>query len=824
MRLQTKVLTFSILIFLVLGLSILALTKRVVHTILVNEVGKRGLLKTEDLPLSTALGFQSGDDHALIPVLQKGLERTGAVYAIARNLDGRILAHATLVDEGKRFQESVIRQVEAFNQPGVRQIVADGRKILDVSLPVLAIRHSSSEEEFLLIGGKALTEQQILGTFHVGIPLTELLATENEILNQVLWIILLTGGSALGLSLFSIREILNRIRSLVEGTERVSRGEYTHIIPAHSSTDELGELALSFNKMTARLARRDEMILSSAGEGILGLDLEGKATFVNPAAARMLGYSVDELIGQSMHDLLHHAKTESANDLKENFFSDHCAIYATVAEGKAQHATDEVLWRKDGTNFPVEYVSTPLRENEKVAGSVIVIKDITERKAHAAVLEYRANHDTLTNLPNRTFLSHHLSEAITRAFWHKRVVAVLFLDLDNFKKINDTLGHDFGDLLLIQVGERLTGCLRDGDTVSRLGGDEFVLVLADVAKISDVSMVAQKVLDALSKPFELNRTELFITTSIGISAFPSDGETAEILLKNADTAMYRAKEKGKNQFEMFSASMSSRFHERLALETDLHRAIERGDFLLHYQPQVDLKTGEVIATEALLRWKRNGLKMTNPLDFIPLAEETGLIISIGEWVLRTAARQNRAWQDSGISPIRVAINLSARQFQQNNLLKMIHQVLNETGLKPHFLELELTESILMQNERETIDLLTGLHETGVRLSIDDFGTGFSSLSYLQRFPINALKIDKSFIQDIPMNPGNGAIVKSIITLGHSLQLKVIAEGVETKEQLEFLRANHCDEIQGYLFSRPLPADDATQFLIEKRNLSVNLFN
>jgi diguanylate cyclase (GGDEF)-like protein/PAS domain S-box-containing protein len=813
MKLQTKVLTFSILIFFVLGLSILALTKRVVHTILVKEVGKRGLLKTEDLPLSTALGFQSGDEVALIPVLQKGLERTGAVYAIARSFEGRILAHASLADEKKPFQEEVVRQMASLDQPGVRQIRVNEREILDVSLPVLAIRHSNSEEEFLLIGGTAQTEQKLLGTFHVGIPLTELLATEKEILHQVFWIILLTGGSALGLSLFSIREILNRIRSLVDGTERVSRGEYSHIISSHSSKDELGELALSFNKMTARLARRDEMILSSAGEGILGLDLEGKATFVNPAAAKMLGYGVDELIGQSMHDLLHHTKTDSGGDLNDN-----CAIYLTVAEGKAQHVTDEVLWRKDGTNFPVEYISTPLHENEMVAGSVIVIKDITERKAHAAVLEYRANHDTLTNLPNRTFLSHHLSEVITRAFWHKRVVAVLFLDLDNFKKINDTLGHDFGDILLVEVGERLTNCLRDGDIVARLGGDEFVVVLADIAKITDLSLIAQKVLDTLSKPFEINRTELFITTSIGISAFPNDGENAEILLKNADTAMYRAKEKGKNQFEMFSAAMSGRFHERLAVETDLHRAIERGDFLLHYQPQVDLKTGQMIATEALLRWNRNGLKMTSPLDFIPLAEETGLIVPIGEWVLRTAAKQNKAWHDSGISPIRVAINLSARQFQQKNLLEIIHRVLNETGLNPHFLELELTESILMQNEKETIDLLNELHKAGVRLSIDDFGTGYSSLSYLQRFPISALKIDKSFIQDIPTNQGNGAIVRSIITLGHSLQLKVIAEGVETKAQLEFLRANHCDEIQGYIFSRPLPADDLGKFLIEGKNL------
>lgn len=814
MRLQSKVLVFSVFIFLVLGLSILVLTKRVVHTILLNEVGKRGLLKTEDLPLSTAMGFQTGEEHALIPVLQKGLERAGAIYAIARNFDGRLLAQSTTFSEKNKIRELIFHQVADFSQPGIKQFKVDEVEILDVSLPVWAIRHSNSEEEFLLIGGKARTEQKLLGTFHVGILLTELLATEKEILNEVLWIILLTGGVAFAVSLFSIRKILKRIRSLVEGTERVSRGEYTNTIPDHSSTDELGELAVSFNKMTVRLARRDEMILSSAGEGILGLDLEGRATFVNPAAARMLGYSVDELIGCSMHELLHHP---GGDGLAED--DDHCAIYATVAEGRPQHVTEEVLWRKDGSSFPVEYVSTPLRENERVGGSVVVIKDITERKAHAALLEYRANHDTLTNLPNRTYLSNHLSEIVGRAFWQKRVVAVLFLDLDNFKKVNDTLGHDFGDLLLKEVGERLTGCLRDGDIVSRLGGDEFVLVLADVAKISDITIIAQKILGALSESFEIERTELYVTASIGISAFPTDGENAETLLKNADTAMYRAKELGKNQFELFSAAMSGRFHERLALETDLHRALERGDIFLNYQPQVDLTSGQIVATEALVRWKRNGVQLTSPIDFIPVAEETGLIVPIGEWVLKTAVTQNKSWQNLGISPIRVAINLSARQFQQRNLLKMIRKVIHETGLNPNFLELELTESVLMQNEKETIDLLFDLHKTGVRLSIDDFGTGYSSLSYLQRFPINSLKIDKSFIKDIPNNQGNCAIVRSIITLGHSLQLKVIAEGVETGEQLAFLKGNQCDEIQGYLFSRPLPAEEVTKLLKEKKHLA-----
>lgn len=776
--------------------------------ILINEIVKRGLLKTEDLPLATALAFQTADEHALMPVLQKGLERAGAVYAIALNMEGRVLAYTNLLDRKNIYRDSIVHQVLGSNRSEYSQITLEGRRLLDVSLPVWAIRHSSSEEEFLLIGGKVKTKEQLLGTFHIGLPLEEVLATENEISNRVIWIISLSGGLALGLILFSIRSMLKRIRLLAEGTERISRGTYGTTVSILSK-DELGDLARSFNTMSERLARRDELILSSAGEGIFGLDLEGKTTFVNPAAARMLGYRVEELMGQPMHGLLHHSKPDGTAYPKEE-----CPINATFTDGTVHHVTNEVFWRKDGTSFPVEYVSTPLRDREKVVGAVVVIKDITERKAQAAALEYQASHDTLTGLPNRTLLSDHLSQALTRAFWRKRLVAVLFLDLDNFKMVNDTLGHDFGDLLLKDVGARLTACLRQGDTISRLGGDEFVLVLADVAQEEDVLKVAQKVLDTSSKSFELNGVKFFITTSIGISLYPSDGENVETLLKNADTAMYRAKEQGKNRFELFSAVMNARVLKRLALETDLHRALESGGFLLHYQPQVDLQTGQIVGMEALARLKRRGSRLTYPAKFIPLAEETGLILPIGEWVLRTASMQNKAWQEMGLAPIRIAVNLSARQFQQKNLLEMVARVFNEIGLDPHHLELELTESILMRNEERIIKMLCRLKETGVGISIDDFGTGYSSLSYLKRLPINQLKIDKSFIRDIPSDTNNAAIVTWIITLGHTLGLKVVAEAVETIEQLEFLRSIQCDEIQRNLFSRPLIAQDATKLLKE----------
>lgn len=380
------------------------------------------------------------------------------------------------------------------------------------------------------------------------------------------------------------------------------------------------------------------------------------------------------------------------------------------------------------------------------------------------------------------------------------------------------MGHSVGDLLLNAVAERLTASVRDGDTVACLGGDEFTIILADVAKEEDVAKAAHKIHNVFSKPFDLEGRELFATTSIGISIYPKDGEDPETLLKNADTAMCRAKEEGRNNYQFYSPTMTVKAAERLALEDSLHHALQRGEFLLHYQPQVDLKTGQIIGMEALVRWQRPDRGMVSPKEFIPLAEETGLIVPIGEWVLRTACAQNKAWQAAGFPPIRMAVNLSARQFQQRNLIEMVARVLEETGLASNYLELELTESSIMQNVQTTIATLRELNAIGIAISIDDFGTGYSSLNYLKRFPINTLKIDQSFVHDIPNDPDDAAIVTAIITLAHSLKLKVIAEAVEIVEQLEFLRSLQCDKIQGYLFSKPLPAEEATKLLAEKRSL------
>lgn len=441
-----------------------------------------------------------------------------------------------------------------------------------------------------------------------------------------------------------------------------------------------------------------------------------------------------------------------------------------------------------------------------------------ERRVEEATrdLAYLAQYDSLTGLANRGLFRDRLAQALARADRHERLVALLFLDLDGFKAINDTLGHDAGDNLLKTVADRLRGCVRRADTVARLGGDEFAVILEGVSRIGDATAVAQKILDTVALPFILNGQEVFVTTSIGIAVYRRDGEDAEALTKNADTAMYRAKEQGRSTYQIYTADLHEKILQRLALESGLRRALERGEFLLYYQPRVNLRSGAITGMEALLRWRHPERGLVSPVEFIPVAEESGLIIPIGEWVLREACAQSRAWHAAGLPRLRVAVNLSARQFRHKDLAEAVARIVAETGLEPEWLELELTEGFLMENTQASSATLAALKAMGLRISIDDFGTGYSSLNYLQRFPIDTLKIDQSFVRGIPTDPDAAAIVTAIIALAHSLRLEVVAEGAETKEQIEFLKAQGCDEIQGYLFSPPLPAAAFVQFVRERR--------
>ena len=423
-----------------------------------------------------------------------------------------------------------------------------------------------------------------------------------------------------------------------------------------------------------------------------------------------------------------------------------------------------------------------------------------------------AHYDELTGLPNRSMFNQRLSHALAQARRNDKSLAILFIDLDRFKNINDTLGHEAGDRVLKGVAQRLQGCLREGDTVGRLGGDEFVVLIEELPEPMHVAAVAQKILDAVVKPFIVGAQEFHITASIGISTYPDDSADMQGLLKNADIAMYRAKEQGKNNYQFYSALMNIHTVERLALESGLRRALERNEFLLHYQPKVDIGSGRLTGMEALVRWQQGARELIPPEQFIALAEETGLIVPIGEWVLKTACARNQFWREQGLPRLRMAVNLSARQFAHENLLQDVAKALNETGLDPAALEFEITESMVMHDPERAVNLLSRLKDMGIHLSIDDFGTGYSSLSYLKRFPLDSVKIDSSFIRDIPENADDAAITRAIIAMAHSLRLKVIAEGVETGGQLGFLREHGCDEMQGYLFSKPLPEDEFLRLL------------
>lgn len=435
-----------------------------------------------------------------------------------------------------------------------------------------------------------------------------------------------------------------------------------------------------------------------------------------------------------------------------------------------------------------------------------------KRQQAEATIRYQAFHDLLTGLPNRMLFNDRLPLALANANRYNHMLAVLFLDLDRFKTINDTLGHAVGDLLLQAVAQRLAGCMREGDTVARWGGDEFTLLLPQIQSAEDAAKAAQRLIDSLKPAFHLEGQELYISSSIGIALYPADGEDAQTLLKNADAALYRVKEQGRNGYQIYTPAINSKASELLALESRLHHALERNEFVVHYQPQVNTDTWEITRMEALIRWIHPELGFVSPRVFIPLAEENGLISTIGEWVLHTACAQNKAWQNAGISPLRVAVNLSARQFQDHELVGTIAHILADTQLEANFLELEITETTAMQNVDFTSVMLQQLHGMGIHISLDDFGTGYSSLGYLKKFPLHTLKIDQSFIRDLTTDANDTAIASAVIALGRGLNLSVVAEGVETQEQLVYLRSLNCYEMQGYLFSKPMPAEEATEFL------------
>jgi len=571
------------------------------------------------------------------------------------------------------------------------------------------------------------------------------------------------------------------------------RGEVAGLIGVITDVTHYKETERALEASEARF----RVLTESSIDLISVVDEHGIIAYQSAALRRLLGYDPAETVGRNLFDMIHPDDAEHAR-----------AAFARIAEtGQLTEALEFRLRHRAGDWRTFESLGTNCLANPHIRGVVFNSRDITDRKVIQQRIQHLAYHDNLTGLPNRGLLQDRLARSIARAERSGKKVAVLFIDLDNFKNINDTLGHDVGDELLRQVSRRLSECVRLEDTIARQGGDEFIVLLDSLEDGRGASVVAQKVLNSLRKPLTLGGTDQHVSGSIGIALYPDDGRDAQTLMKNADTAMFHGKGLGKNTYQYFTAQMNIAVKRRMTLESALRRAVLQQDFVLHYQPQVNLETGEILAVEALVRWKTEDSGIVMPGDFIPLAEETGLINDIGEWVLREGCRQAKEWRGRGLPPIRMAINLSARQFSDKAFLDMVTRVVTDTGHDPSYLELEITETQVMRQTEGMIQLLNRLSEMGIHLAIDDFGTGYSSLSYLKRLPIQKLKIDQSFIRDITVDPNDTAIVVAIISMAKSLELETIAEGVETPGQLALLRSKGCRLGQGFYFSPPLSSEE-----------------
>ena len=663
--------------------------------------------------------------------------------------------------------------------------------------------------------------------------------------------------AAIAITVFFRRAVVRPLGGLTAATQALSRGNPDSEPPASSPEkskipetavhgDEIVQLAERFDFMTREVYSREERLrqaradvarseahfrslIENASDAVMVLDASLQVRYASPSLERVLGFAPEDVVGKSPVQFVNEGDADAMQRALE-------AAAATPGVGP----TLEFRCAGDGAPKYLEATVANMLDNPAVEGIVINMRDVTERW-HTEELrgeKIRAEeqirqlglYDSLTDLPNRHLFKEQLSDAVARADRTGQALVMLSLNLDRFKRINDTLGREVGDLLLKEVASRLTKSLRQTDYVTRndshaashhiarQGGDEFTVLLGDLSQAQEATKVARRILEALSQPFNLDGNEIVMSASIGIAVYRLDGNDAESLLKNADAAMHYAKEQGKNNCQYYNDKMNTSAFQKMTLESNLHKALERDEFSLYYQPKIDVASGSTIGVEALIRWRHPDLGLVSPAEFIPMAEESGLIVPIGEWVLDSACAQLRAWQEDGLTPVPVAVNLSAKQFHQQNIAAIVMRALQDHGVDPRLLELEITESTAMRNAEATGTTLRNLKALGVRIAIDDFGTGYSSLSYLKRFPIDSLKIDRSFVTELPGNQDDATIAQAIITMAHALRLKVIAEGVETEAQLEFLTANGCDEIQGYYFSRPLPAEQCTQLLRDKRKL------
>ncbi len=594
--------------------------------------------------------------------------------------------------------------------------------------------------------------------------------------------------------------------------EALRRGAKDYLLEGHIDAYSFGRAIRNMaERETAEQAlftekERAAVTLNSIGSAVLSTDVSGNVTYLNVMAEDMTGWSRQDASGRPLSKVFRIIDGVTREPARN-------PMDVAIRQNKTVGLTANcILIRRDGSEIAIEDYAAPIHDREnRVTGAVIVFHDVSAARAMAMQMSYLAQHDVLTDLPNRMMLTDRVDHAISLARRNRGSLAVLFLDLDHFKNINDSLGHSTGDRLLQSVAACLSACLRLSDTVGRLGGDEFVILLTEVKHPADAAISARKILAALAAPHQVGEHELTVTASVGLSTYPADGEDAETLIRNADAAMYRAKKSGRNNYRFFDSRQDAPVDNWISVEAGLRLALERQEFVLHYQPKVNLQTGAITGAEALLRWQHPVRGPIPPLEFIYIAEGCGLILPIGQWVLREACRQARAWQDAGLPPVTVAVNVSSLEFKSSDFLSQLRIVLEETRLESRYLELELAESVLMQHASASASALNTLKSIGVRLAADDFGTGYSSLSYLKMFPIDYLKISQSFVRDITTGDYD-AIVSAMIAMAKGLHKQVIAEGVETREQMTFLQAHGCDQAQGYYFSKPLVAQEFAKLL------------
>jgi diguanylate cyclase (GGDEF)-like protein/PAS domain S-box-containing protein len=713
---------------------------------------------------------------------------------------------------GEQALDDIDREVVASGKTVFQKLKAkNGATMLRVVVPFIAQENFRGTN---CLSCHHVKSGSVNGAASVTIDLTEEEANIAEI-KQMLWLgqlaiqVLLSIIISLFVRIMIVRNIAKPVKKLQMAMAEIQHDEdLSKRVDIDENNADIGEMANSFNSLLASLQYATERldlfshVFESSSEAIVITDAEHNIVVVNLAFTLITGYDLADVMWKN-------PKLLSSGRQTPEFYQ---SMWQSINEtGRWQGE----IWnrRKNGEIFPEWLsISTVKDGNGKVTNYIAIFNDITRRKESEQQIQFLAHYDALTKLPNRTLFADRIQQALATAKRGAKKVALLFLDLDRFKSINDSLGHLSGDLLLQSVANRLKSCVREMDTVCRQGGDEFMVLLTEIDKAEDATYIALKIISAMSDAHLVEDSRLIVTFSIGISIYPDDAADSLLMIKNADAAMYHAKEKGRNNFQFFTPDMNAEASERLVMEGDLRRAVQQNEFVLRYQPQIDNRSGNIVGMEALVRWQHPDKGLISPARFIPIAEDCGLINSIGEWVLKTACIQNKKWQDEGLLKVPVAVNISALQFHQKNFKESIAQALQESGLEPGYLELEITEGIAIKDIETTVRSLNELKLMGVLISIDDFGTGYSSLSYLKRFPIDKLKIDQSFVCDLTTDADDAAIVQTIISMGHGLRFKVIAEGVETAEQLAFLKEKECDEIQGYYFSKPLTADDFSEYV------------